>query len=120
MLDILILQKSIQKELNKTDKNISEKPDYNGVEFPVQEKDLNKIEVKNNVCINIFSYGNGLLFPIYISDQKFKDLILLIDDDKSHSEYIKDFDRFMFHKTKNGFLKVVYNVLVDFRKLSRL
>ena len=28
-------------------------------------------------------------------------LLLLIDDDKSHYVYIKDFDRFMFHKTKN-------------------
>ena len=29
------------------------------------------------------------------------DLLLLIDDDKSHYVYIKDFNRFMFHKTKN-------------------
>ena len=29
------------------------------------------------------------------------DLLLLIDNDKSHHVYIKDFDRFMFHKTKN-------------------
>ena len=29
------------------------------------------------------------------------DLLLLIDDDKSHYVCIKDFNRFMFHKTKN-------------------
>ena len=29
------------------------------------------------------------------------DLLLLIDDDKSYYVYIKDFDKFMFHKTKN-------------------
>ena len=29
-------------------------------------------------------------------------LLLLIDDDKSHYMYIKDFSRFMFHKTKNN------------------
>ena len=29
------------------------------------------------------------------------DLLLLINDDKSHYVYIKDFDRFMFHKTKS-------------------
>ena len=29
------------------------------------------------------------------------DLLLLIEDDKSHYVYIKDFNRFMFHKTKN-------------------
>ena len=27
--------------------------------------------------------------------------MLLIDDNKLHYAYIKDFDRFMFHKTKN-------------------
>ena len=40
------------------------------------------------------------------------DLPLLNDDDKSHYVYIKDFDRFMFHKTKNGFIEVVCSVLV--------
>ena len=29
------------------------------------------------------------------------DFLLLIDADKSHYVYIKDFDRFVFHKTKN-------------------
>ena len=28
-------------------------------------------------------------------------LLLVIDENKSHYVYIKDFDRFMFHKTKN-------------------
>ena len=56
----------------------------------------------------MFGYENELLFPIYVS----MDLLLLIDDDKSHYVYMKDFDRFMFHKTKNGFVEVVYSVLV--------
>ena len=71
----------------------------------MQEKDFDKIEVKNNICITMFGYENGLTFPIYISNQKFKDsmdLLLLIDnDDKSHYLYIKDLNKFMFHKTKN-------------------
>ena len=29
------------------------------------------------------------------------DLLLVIDENKSHYVYIKDFNRFMFHKTKN-------------------
>ena len=29
------------------------------------------------------------------------DLLLIIDGDKSHYAYIKDFDIFMFHKTRN-------------------
>ena len=74
------------------------------VEFPVQEKFFSKIEVKNNICINVFGYQNELVLPIYISKQKFEgsiDLLLLIDYDKSNYVYIKDFNRFMFHKTKN-------------------
>ena len=70
----------------------------------MQEKDFNEIEVKNNIWINVFGYENELVFPIYVSDQKFEDsmdLLLLTDDDKSHYVYIKDFDRFMFHKTKS-------------------
>ena len=70
----------------------------------MQEKDLNKIKVKSNICISVFCYENALVFPIYVSDQKFEgsiDLLLLIDDDKSHYVYIKDFNTFMFHKTKN-------------------
>ena len=88
----------------KTDKKIAKKLDYDETEFPVQEKDFNKIEVKNNIYINVFGYENGLVFPIYVSDQKFEgsiDLLLVIDDDKSHYVYIKDFDRFLFHETKN-------------------
>ena len=52
----------------------------------------------------MFGCENGLIFPIFVLDQKFEnsmDLLLLIDDDKSHCVYIKDFDRFVFHKTKN-------------------
>ena len=54
--------------------------------------------------INVFGYEIKLVFLIYISDQKFEDsmdLLLLIDNQKSHYVYIKDFNRFMFHKTKN-------------------
>ena len=70
----------------------------------MQEKDFSKIEKMNNTCINVFSYENELVFPIYLSDQKFEDsmdLLLLTDDDKLHYVYIKDFNRLMFHKTKN-------------------
>ena len=136
MLGIVILQKNIQKELQKKmkkllsilliqkkitqeDKELISDLDYDGIEFPVQEKDFNKIESKNNICINVFGYENELFFPIQVSDQEFEDsvdLLLLIDDDKLHYVYIKDFDRLMFDtkkeiKTKNGFVRVVTSVL---------
>ena len=74
------------------------------MEFPVQEKDFSKIKIKSNITSNVFGYENKLVFPIYISDQNFEDsmdLLLLINNNKSHYVYIKDFHRFMFHKTKN-------------------
>ena len=43
------------------------------------------------------------LYPVYLSDQKFIDsidLLLISNEFKSHYVYIKDFDRFMFNKTK--------------------
>ena len=52
----------------------------------------------------MYCYENKLTFPIYVSDQKFEnsmDLFLLIDENKSYYVYIKDFNRFMFHKTRN-------------------
>ena len=90
--------------MTKIKTKIAEELNYDGIEFPIHENDFNKIEIKNNICINVFGYDNRLVFPIYISDQKFEDsmdLLLLIDDEKSHYVYIKDFNRFMFHRTKN-------------------
>ena len=56
---------------------------------------------------------------MYISDQQFEnsvDLLLLINESKSHYVNIKDFDRFMLGKTKtktkNTFAKVAYRILV--------
>ena len=74
--------KRISKTITKSDKRIVQKFDYDGIEFPVQVKDFNKIEMMNNICINMFRYENKLIFPIYISDQKFEytmDFLLLID-----------------------------------------
>ena len=85
--------KEHQKELKKLTKKIAQKLDYDEIEFPVQEKDFNKFEGKNNICINVFGYENGMVFPIYVSDQKFEDsvdLLLSNDDGKSHYVYIKD------------------------------
>ena len=89
--------------------------DYDRTEFFVQEKDFRKIEMKNNICINVFGYEDELVFPIYVSDQKFEDsmeLLFLIDDDKSHYVYIQVLDRFMFHKTENKSKKWFCKVLV--------
>ena len=71
--------------MTQEDKELISDLDYDGIEFPVQEKYFSKIEVKSNICINVFGYENELVFPIYVSDQKCEnsiDLLLLNDDDK--------------------------------------
>ena len=92
------------ERITKIHKKIVCNLNYDKIEFPLEEKDFKKIEVQNNICINVFGYENELVFPIYISDQKSEnsmDLLLLINDDKSLYVYIKSFNTFMFHKTKN-------------------
>ena len=59
LLSILLIQKKITQE----DKELISDLDYDGIEFPVQEKDFSKIESKNNICINVFGYDE-LVFPI--------------------------------------------------------
>ena len=62
----------------------------------------------------LFCYENKLTFPIYISYPKFEnsmDLLPIINENKSHYVYIKDFDIFMFHKTKNQKQKILLKKL---------
>ena len=94
----------IHPEKITREKRLANDLDYDKAEFHVRQKDFSKIQKKNNICINVFCYENKLVFPIYVSDQNFEnsmDLLLVFDENKSHYVYIKDFDRFMFHKTKN-------------------
>ena len=37
-------------------KKLANDLDYDGIEFPVREKDFSKIETKNNICINVYCY----------------------------------------------------------------
>ena len=72
------------------------------LKFLCGKKILVNLKRNNNIRINAFYYENKLPFPIHISDQTFgnsMDLLLIISENKSHYVYVKDFDRFMFHKT---------------------
>ena len=78
---------------------------YSGIEFPVSKKSCGKIEVKNNIGVNVFDYESGLVYPIRISSKRFKDhldLLLIKDDSNSHYVYIKGFNRFMYNEKKHG------------------
>ena len=111
--------KEHSERTKKTNKDFANNLNYDGIEFPVQEKDFRKVETQNNICVNVSGYENKLIFPVYISNQTFKssiDLLLLIDDDKSVMCTLKIFTHLCFTKQKikikNGFVKVVYSILV--------
>ena len=52
----------------------------------------------------MFCYENKVVYPVYLSDQKFDDcldLLLTSNNFTSHYVYIKDFNRLTFNKTKH-------------------
>ena len=82
--------------------------------FLFQKKDYGKIERQNNIYINVFCYENGLTYPVYGSNQKFRDcmdLMLISDENKSHYVYIKDFCAINQKiRIKNIFFQMLFTV----------
>ena len=82
------------------------------------KKILERLKRKIIFTLICFVINNNLIYPVYISNEKFEsftDLLLWTDGNKSHYVYIKDFNRFMWNKTKkikNSFASIVYNVLL--------
>ena len=89
MLDILIRKKTIQEKFKKMT-SLASNLNYDGIVFPVKEKILRRSKY---ISVNVFGYEDKLVFPIYISNKNFDDsidLLLLLEDNKSHYVYIKD------------------------------
>ena len=66
MLGILIPVNIQADRSTRKDRELANGLNYDGVGFPVTEKDFSKIETKNNIFINVFCYKNRLVFPINI------------------------------------------------------
>ena len=78
--------------------------DYEGNELLLTKRDSSRNEQKNNIWINVLCYENDLTYPVYVSNETFencKDLLMIIEENRSHYVYIKYFNRFMCNKTKN-------------------
>ena len=95
------------KTILKADKNMVNDLGYKGIECTVSRKHVGKIEKKNNICIYVFFYEGGLVYPVYVpyvSDQKFKncmDLLLITEEFRSLYVYTKGFNRFICNETKS-------------------
>ena len=68
------------------------------------QKDYRKIEILNNININVFGYEKQEPYPVYISKEKFNDmlnLLLITKGKEQHYVLIKDFNKFMYNQTKH-------------------
>ena len=104
------------ERIKKGEKQMINELNYDGIAFPVMQKQYNKIERQNSIRINVFGYENGQPFPIHISKETFKDqmnILLITKDEKKHYVLIKDFNLFMYNQSKykerKHFLCIVYN-----------
>ena len=92
------------ERIKKSDKEYINKLDYSGIEFPVTIKQYNKIEKQNEININVFGYENRQPYPIFVSKEKYEDyinLLLTTEEKNKHYVLIKDFNNFMYNKTKH-------------------
>ena len=54
------------ERIKNIDRKIACSLNYDEIKFPVEEKNFEKIEVQNNICVYVFGYENGLIFPIML------------------------------------------------------
>ena len=56
--------KELPERITKEDQKILKDLDYYEIDFPMRENGFGKIEkTKKNICINVFCYEGGLVFP---------------------------------------------------------
>ena len=61
------------ERITRIDKEIACNFNYDEIKFTVEEKDFEKIEVQNNICINVFGYQNDLVFQFIFLIKHLKD-----------------------------------------------
>ena len=64
--------KTHPERITNIDRQMVNNFDYNDIKFPVSKKDYSKIERKNDICINVLGYENGLVFLVHVSVKKLK------------------------------------------------
>ena len=93
------------ERVKMSDKEFVQKLDYSGITFPMQIKDVGKIEKQNPINISIFGYEDGNIYPIRVSREKYDDHMELLyitegnEKAKSHYVLIKNFNSLMYNFT---------------------
>ena len=77
------------ERIKKFDKEYIKNLDYSGIEFPVTINQINKIEKRNNIRINVLGYEQSQPFPVYISKENHQNAMNLLLITGESSEIIK-------------------------------
>ena len=72
----LNLQNKDPQRIKKSDRAFIQNLNYEGTEFPVTIKQINKIEKQNSININLFGYEEKQPYPIYIKVRKLYKFII--------------------------------------------
>ena len=64
--------------MSREEKEVSKSLNYDKIDFPVSKKDYCKISIMNKININVFSYEDKNIYPVYLSDQSFDDCLDLL------------------------------------------
>ena len=92
------------QRINRVDKQMINELNYDEITFSVTQKQYNKIEMQNNIRINVFGYEKEQPYPIHISKEEFENrmnLLLITKNEKKHYVLIKDFNSFMYNQSKH-------------------
>ena len=95
-------QRKIPQRIKKDDKHFIGGLNYKRIEFPVSQKQYNKIEKQNSIRINVFDYEKERPYPIHISEENFEEqinLLLITKDEKRHYVLIRDVNMFMYNQS---------------------
>lgn len=77
--------------------------DFGGIEFPVTIDKIGKFEKQNNISINVIGFENKVLFPIYVTKERFDihvDLLLYSEGNARHYCLIKDLKKLLYSQNR--------------------
>ena len=101
--------KNHPERISKYEEHI-DKVKYDKINFPVQLKDIPKIEIMNDIKFNVFGVDDKeSIYPLYISKKncdKTCNLILI----ENHYVWIKDFNKLMNTQSNYSFVIIVCNI----------
>ena len=98
---------------------------FEGIDFPVDLKDIDKFEYQNPYRINVLGYENKEIYPLRISNKSTNELIinlLLINDDRIRhkNEEIKNSDEKLSETLRGQSQDKINNHYVWIKDLSKL